>query len=470
LKIPLLPLGKWIPEPGIAPKHALMNPTDRNRPPRRDEMMERYLDAGFWIDRLEHRQLPLMDTAAIARFNQRGFNQDPSLIDLASLPDHLSASVLSGMVRDISKAPQYPLYLSNGYPVETQDYRQLETNMDLPGPRTETEVRFGLVLQRTDMRTWPSALTAYKDEATIDLDRFQENGLFPGDGVAVLHESLDGNWYFACSYNYAAWVRKAHIAMADRQTVMDYGKADPFLVVTGSKATTNYNPRRPAISELQLDMGLRLPLVNSEPDSPNVDGQNPFTSYAVQLPIRDSGEMTLHTALIARSQDVQRGFLDYTPENIIRQGFKFLGERYGWGHSYNSRDCSGLVTEIFRSFGILIPRNTRQQVSSLLGHTVRFGADDHRETRMEAIRNLAVGDLIYSPGHVMIYIGSHEERPFVLHDTSSSISFRTGDEDRYEGILNGVSVTPLLSLRDEEGRRYLDTMWAIKRITSGSQH
>ena len=85
MKIPLPPLGKWIPEPGIAPKLALMNPTDRNRPPRSDEMMERYLDADFWIDRLEHPKSPLMDAAAIARFNQRGFNQDPNLVDLASL-------------------------------------------------------------------------------------------------------------------------------------------------------------------------------------------------------------------------------------------------------------------------------------------------------------------------------------------------------------------------------------------------
>ena len=39
----------------------------------------------------------------------------------------------------------------------------------------------------------------------------------------------------------------------------------------------------------------------------------------------------------------------------------FLGERYGWGHRYNGRDCSGFVSEVYQSMGVQLPRNTSDQ-------------------------------------------------------------------------------------------------------------
>jgi len=74
----------------------------------------------------------------------------------------------------------------------------------------------------------------------------------------------------------------------------------------------------------------------------------------VQLPVREAdGRLKLVPALLPRSQDTAADYLALTPRLLLQQAFKFLGERYGWGHDYDTRDCSGFVSEIYRSFGVL---------------------------------------------------------------------------------------------------------------------
>ncbi len=119
-------------------------------------------------------------------------------------------------------------------------------------------------------------------------------------------------------------------------------------------------------------------------------------------------------------------YLPLTRANVIRQAFKFLGERYGWGHSYNARDCSGFVSEVYRSFGVQLPRNTRDQAVSPALNRFAFSPDDSHARRVEVLKTLQVGDLIYIPGHVMMVIGQEKDGPYVIHDTTG-ITYRKTD-------------------------------------------
>ena len=201
-----------------------------------------------------------------------------------------------------------------------------------------------------------------------------------------MHISADKEWAFVQSYNYAAWVRYEHIAIGDRQLIDQYKNASRFLVITGDKVRTSFNPEVPALSELQLDMGIRIPLADPETVENSLYGQNPYTSYVVLLPLRNhEGRLEIKPALIARNKDVNQGFIPFTRENIIRQAFKFLGERYGWGHSYNGRDCTGFVMEVYKTFGIQMPRNTGQQGSGSFGENTRFTPESSREEKLKAL-------------------------------------------------------------------------------------
>jgi cell wall-associated NlpC family hydrolase len=119
--------------------------------------------------------------------------------------------------------------------------------------------------------------------------------------------------------------------------------------------------------------------------------------------------------------------------------------------------------EIYKTFGIQMPRNTGQQGDGTFGKNTRFTPESSRDEKMEALRHMDVGDLIYVPGHVLMYIGNINGEPYVIHDVSV---FRYIDEtgEYYEGTLNGVSVTPLVPLYGSRKSPYIDLIYNIKSI------
>ena len=280
----------------------------------------------------------------------------------------------------------------------------------------------------------------------------------------MLHESSDGLWYFAQSYNYAAWVLKDKVALGERNEILAYGATEPFLVIAGNRAVTNYNPATSSVSEVQLEMGTRLPLLTPEDVDHNVDGQNPYASYVVSLPTRTKkGGLEFRPGLIPRNQDVHIGYMPYTRRNVLKQAFKFLGERYGWGHSFNARDCTGLVLEVHKTFGFRLPRNSGQQGQSEIGENLFFPPGASAEDKMRALAKAEVGDLLYSDGHVMLYIGTYDGEHYVIHDLSGA-GWIDDDGEFHEGVLNGVSVTPLTRIHSSPEETYFDQMYSIKRL------
>ena len=152
---------------------------------------------------------------------------------------------------------------------------------------------FALVTQRADLRTFPTALRVFGTPGDTDIDRFQESALFPGTPVAVLHRSRDGAWSFVASPLYRAWIRSRLLAFGERAEVLGYAAREPYLVVTGATARTVFTREQPQVSELQLDMGVRVPLRADWPADVPVNGQHPLSSYVIELPIR-AAEFTRH--------------------------------------------------------------------------------------------------------------------------------------------------------------------------------
>ena len=425
------------------------------------------LSPDYWIGKTEHPDRILRDPDWIDAFNARAFKIDPHLVDLTAYPDCVPGREIARMIGTVSAPYEADLHYRDdpdGRRVTEEDYDRYRASLALESIAKTIEVRFGLVLARTNMRSWPTRDFVYRSRETRDLDRFQENGLFPGELVVVLHESADGEWYFVRSYNYHAWVRKIRVVLGNRAEILGYANAERFLVVTGSRAATNFNPVDAGTSEVHLDMGVRLPLVDPDDMPEHVDGQNPMASHAVRLPVKNGdGSLGFKTVLVGRGQDVREGYLPYTRANVIRQAFKFLGERYGWGHSYNARDCTGLVLDVYRTMGINLPRNSSQQGTSPLGDNTLLDADATIQDRLRALADAGAGDLLYSPGHVMIFLGFDGDQPYVIHDMSGS-GWVDDKGDPIDGIMNGVAVTPLVTTEMSPGLTFFETMYAIKKI------
>jgi len=422
------------------------------------------LDPQYWIARQEDAEKLVLDAAMVAKQNARLHALDRSLYDLDALPAALARDQVLAWVRPLSTLPQEPLFDARGQAVPAATLAAIAQNAALDAIADSRDTRYGLVVQRAMLRSFPTMQRVFTAPDDHDIDRFQESALFPGDPVAVAHESRDGAWWFVVSPRYAAWVEKRFIALGAKDAVLGYGRRAPYRIVTGAKVHTVFTPEEPAVSELQLDMGVRVPVLADWPATDAVNGQHGYASHVIELPVRnEDGSLRFAPALLPRREPSSPDYLPLTKANIIRQAFLFLGERYGWGHSYNGRDCSGFVSEVYRSMGVELPRNTRDQAVSPALNRIELTAEDDRAKRMKLVRELQVGDLVYIPGHVMMVIGEVDGEPYVIHDTTG-LSWHDGDGTAHRARTNGVTVSPLTPLMAGRNRSYVDRITNIQRI------
>ena len=423
-----------------------------------------HLTADYWARRAPRANAVVLDAAMIAEQNERLKQTDKSVRDIEGLPASLAAADVRQWIEAMSARPQRTLYDAEGQEVTAARVDEWLASLNLDAVPATQPTRYGMVVRRADLRTFPTRTRVFSSTDDTDIDRFQENALFPGTPVVIAHASRDGEWLFVVSALYSAWIEKDTVADGGREAVFAYTRKSPYLVVTGAKVHTVFTPERLEVSSVQLEMGARVPVLADWPIETPVNGQHPYTAHVIELPYRAAdGSLQFSPALLPKTQDVQDAYLPLTRGNILRQGFKFLGERYGWGHSYDARDCSGFVSEVYRSFGVQLPRNTRDQGVSPAFNRIELTAADDHDRRVTLLREAQVGDLIYIPGHVMMVIGQDRTGPYVIHDTTG-ISFRRGAGDIERARLNGVSVTPLLPLLAGEGQPMIDRIYSIQRI------
>jgi hypothetical protein len=157
-------------------------------------------------------------------------------------------------------------------------------------------------------------------------------------------------------------------------------------------------------------MGDSFPLLDLPRDTPKT---NP--GYIISIPSReDNGDLTLRKGYIRSDEDVYRGALPFTQENIALQAFKMLGHPYGWGDREGGRDCSGFIMDLFKTFRILMPRNSNEQAR--IGMDLGFvdgKAIKEKQSLLEQAPPLAT--TLRSPSHIMLYLGKDKGRYYVIH-------------------------------------------------------
>ena len=421
-----------------------------------------YLTPGFWIARLRQPDRVLFTAGQITRRNERMTRIDPSMHDLRSLPTQLSRAQVLAWIEALAAPPKQALFDASGTRIQQSVLDGIVDNRDPDGIPERQPTRYGLVVHRAALRSFPTGLRVFNSVGDTDIDRFQESALFPGTPVVIAHRSRERDWLFVVSPRYAAWVAADAIAEGPRQQVLAYVDKVPYRIVTGATVRTRFTPEAPALSQLQLDMGVRLPLATPAVDG--VNGQNGYTSWTVELPARaPDGTLAFANALVPRNAGTASTPLSLTRANLLRQAFRFLGERYGWGHDYGTRDCSGFVSEVYRSMGVLLPRNTGDQARSPALDRLHFDGDGATPARHTALRELQPGDLVYLPGHVMLVIGRIGDAPYVIHDIHDG-KVRDGNGQLRSLHLNAVSVTPLMPLRFDDGTPFADRITDIVRI------
>ncbi len=390
---------------------------------------------GFWIERHPSPDVLIMAVDAITALNQRIREKFKTVKDLTSLPENFSGDDLSRelhqTVEDLKKKNYFTV---QGEPVSDLVYQELTSNLNLTSLPSVIEPQFGFVLQYTPQRFLATTEGFYEAPGDYDFDYLQNNALEIADPVVILHKSFDGQWFYTLGPSSDGWVMAKDIVLCALKDIQEYSSYTSWSVVTAGKADIFLDTKLTQFDQ-SVQMGARFPREKKQ-ETPGV--------VAVKVPsMRSDGRFAFKTMYLDKN-DVNDGFLPYTARTIIKQAFKLLNEPYGWGGMYGEQDCSRFLQEIFSTVGIDLPRDSKDQAkvgTALVTFDPMTPAQTEIQKKEFFIKSKDGVLILTLKGHIMLYLGEVDQKPFAIHSVWAYREPFDGD-DRIR-VINHVTVSGL---------------------------
>ena len=404
------------------------------------------MNADYWISENDNRIIMNADEIAAYNYENRAViraSDDETVFPhLDEFGDTLDGDILRTFLNDNARSiPETPSrYYHDGGRTNYAYWKALIELSNIDAVEDEIKVQYAYTVKRMTLRLFPTEDRVFDGPDDLYYDYILYAECMPYMPCVVLHESTDGEYLYVVFDSYSAWVRKDAVALCrNREDWVARQNPDQWLVVTAREIRLGNDPYNDATTDLVLPMGTQMELVTAD-DAPDIINQRTtFGNYVVKVPTRGSnGYIEDEYVLIPVSDDVHVGFLPYTPANIVRQALKLLGDRYGWGGDLQANDCTGITREIYRCFGILLPRVGQSNSKGVYKVDMSEMDDDEK---LDVISNLTPGSLISFPGHMTIYLGTVDDVPYVISATGSFVAPSPGSEEILHP--NSVIITSL---------------------------
>jgi len=281
-------------------------------------------------------------------------------------------------------------------------------------------------------------------------DYMQNSLILAGTPLYASHVSADGAWILVESRFAFGWVPVREIAWVDDSFAKTYQTGAYTTLTTDNVPVTDTQGNHCFIAHI----GTLIPIT-----SPTADNKN----RAFVIPVRDHEGNAIAVRARLPQGTTEPAPIPATPANFTRLANAMLGLQYGWGGLYENRDCSATTMDLMAAFGIFLPRNSSQQIkfgtqTSLEG----LNPDEKKERILETA--VPFMTLVRKPGHIMLYIGSRDDEPIVLH---SVWGVKTKVGDGYgRKIIGTTAITTLepgLEL-DNLATTLLDSVYRISTL------
>jgi hypothetical protein len=375
---------------------------------------KRMEDPLFWVRAIKHPDRLLLTPSEIQKMNEANLKKpDLLLCRVEDMKEEWTREEILAFFKEdwegFGKTDQIR-YGKQGIPLDDPFWNGIKEKLNQGRLKEQNQLLFALTTQRTDIRVFPTDEVSMKNRTSHEFDLFQHSAIAPGSLVGIYHSSQDNLWAYVQAPFIRGWIRTKDLAMAKgKNDVFGQGETKEPLVITGNFVRIFADPlfRQPAFS---AQMGTAFRILHfpdqSKPSKPH---------YTISIPFKEAdGRLTLGNGYIPANEDVHYGFLPYTQKNLAQQAFKMLHQPYGWGEMSGGRDCSRFIMDLFNVFGILMPRNSNLQakmgisLGPLEGKTVE-------EKKKILDRAIPLATLLRMPGHIMLYLGKHEEKHYAIH-------------------------------------------------------
>ena len=453
--------------------------TEQDSVPTATDVTEEMCSADYWFYRNSGCKTGI-NRLLITKEEIQKLNEDilavpeANMHDLVNMPSAYNADELrKRLVAATAEAPKEIVYVNTEEVKAADYYGKLAEIVDATGyTGGERQYEYCVAVKRTIISSIPGdAYIGYSASDTDDekvLAALCVNEPF----LAGQKARVEGkDYYWGYSDLVSGWVAAEDLAICtDKQEWLDAWKTEPggddFIVVTQNRIDLEPLPSIPELSGVKLTFATILKSVPEDKYPVSVGERGPWNNYVVYLPTRDeNGRYVKRVALISQHNKVSTGYPDMTQAELLRVAFNNLGDRYGWGGMLDSMDCSLFSRNVYRCFGLNIPRNTNWQ-QKIPGRRIELaGLTD--EEKLDIIKKLPAGTILFFPGHIMLYTGcdraAGEDMAFVISD-SGSLSDSTGELDvrsMYSIILNPLTV------RRRAGTTWLENITAAVLPISG---
>lgn len=368
----------------------------------------------FWTQKIKNPDRLLLTSDQIAKMNEENLGRsDLLLCKVTDMKGEWTREEIFDFLREdwreFGKSEQVR-YGKRGTPLDDAFWSGLRENIHQAGLKEKNKLLFGLTIKRTDIRVFPTEECSMHTPSNVDFDLFQHSAIAPSSLVGIYHFSHDNLWAYVQTPFIRGWIQTKDLAIAkDRNEVLGGETNIASLVITGNFVTIFSDPlfKQPVFS---AQMGTTF-LILHHPGQ--TEAAKPY--YTIRLPFKEAdGRLTFRHGYIPAHADVHVGFLPYTQKNLAQQAFKMLHEPYGWGEMSGGRDCSRFIMDIFNTFGILMPRNSilQAKLGVSLGPLQGYGVKQKKKILEQAV---PLATLLRMPGHIMLYLGEHEGKPYVIH-------------------------------------------------------
>ena len=436
-----------------------------------NDVTEEMTDADFWKQKIENPDEILLTPDEIKELNQEIINEpDTDVYDVTTLDDNIEKTQKE-YTEELSnnEIPTRALYI-DGEIIDNEEYfLNINNAIKQTGYHgDEKKVYYALAVERADMKEIPTndviGYNATDPDDEMELTVLNVNEPFVIFGKCEVNEEL---FYWGYSNTYKGWVDGKKLAIVDDKNkwieawkVARDGK--DFIVVTNDKIILEVSLTEPQTSEVKLTMGTILKLVPASEIPQTIGERGTYNNYVVYVPTRnEEGKYERKVALISEHEGVNVGFLPLTQGNILDVAFNCLGDRYGWGGMLDAMDCSLYTKEIYQCFGIELPRDTSKQKNTpVLVHDI---SEMTIEEKQNYIEKAPVGSLLYFPGHTMIYIGTENEKSYVI---SALGSFVQGED----AITSYSVVVNPLTVKIKNGLTWIDSLTSILTPVDNEKH
>lgn len=371
----------------------------------------------YWIAKVENPYSVLLTQDEISELNAAILNvRETNMIDLYALPENFDGEALSKELASFSSPKNHYI---DGKAVSEAYYEQIRQNILNAAISPSTSMCYGFAVNYTVMKAYPYSEFLSDDPNDPEWDDFANSGIRCNEPIAIYFFTADKKFAYVSSSVCSGWVSSDDIAVCENKSQWhSANQMDAFLVVTGDKVYLEPSSADPELSEKCLTMGTVLKLKTIEDHDMRIINRTPWNNYAVAIAGRnEDGSYIEKTALIPMNRDVHKGYLELTQAGIIRQAFKCLGNRYGWGGMLKSPDCSGYVLAVFKCFGLDIPRNTTWQ--ALMPVQVENIGGLSADEKTAALKNAPLGAIIQFNGHEMLLLGESGGKLYTINDVSS---------------------------------------------------